>query len=83
MLTLSISLFFSAPVPIATSSTMFGNASTIRVPEVKMARPIITLFSSSVDERTSEAGMSEAQKKAASIKASLANPFEMVRQWLR
>ena len=32
---------------------------------------------------TSEAGMSEAQKKAASIKASLANPFEMVRYEFR
>ena len=59
---------------------MFGNA---RIPEVKIASPIITLFSSSIDERTSEAGMSEAQKKAASIKASLANPFEMVRHGFR
>ncbi len=65
---------------MATTSTMFKDSGIPSIAEVQEATPIVTLFASSLshNEDKSEDEMSEAQRKAASIKASLSNPFEKV-----
>ena len=67
------------PVQALSSSSLLPNQAPPSVAKVAIAPPIITLFdtpTSATDQ--SEGKMTETQKKVQRLKASFANPFEMV-----